>query len=142
MLLTGKIKLKQQTTKVSSAVYIPKTSVLWTGKRSVVYVKTKPNQPVFEMRKVVLGRETTTTYQIISGLEAGEEIVVNGTFTVDAAAQIQGKKSMMNQTNKVKQEKHKDRDISTTKKEKTGNPKVRNSKKTNDMKCEAGKCGG
>ena len=31
-----------------------------------------------------------------SGLNAGEEIVTHGTFTVDAAAQLQGKKSMMN----------------------------------------------
>jgi Cu(I)/Ag(I) efflux system membrane fusion protein len=29
-------------------------------------------------------------------LENGEEIVTNGTFTIDAAAQLQGKKSMMN----------------------------------------------
>jgi Cu(I)/Ag(I) efflux system membrane fusion protein len=30
-------------------------------------------------------------------LSIGDEIVTNGTFTVDAAAQLQGKKSMMNQ---------------------------------------------
>ncbi len=29
-------------------------------------------------------------------MKPGEEIVVKGTFTVDAAAQLQGKKSMMN----------------------------------------------
>ena len=73
---------------------IPKTAVLWTGKRSVVYVKTL-NAPVFEMREVVLGKSIGKNYQIISGLKSGEEIVVNGTFTVDAAAQLQGKKSMM-----------------------------------------------
>jgi Cu(I)/Ag(I) efflux system membrane fusion protein len=33
---------------------------------------------------------------ITSGLEGGEEIVTNGAFTVDAAAQLQGKRSMMN----------------------------------------------
>ena len=32
---------------------------------------------------------------IASGLAAGEEIVVNGTFTVDAAAQLNGTPSMM-----------------------------------------------
>ena len=37
-------------------------------------------------------------YSVSSGLEDGEEIVTNGTFTVDAAAQLQGKKSMMNKS--------------------------------------------
>ena len=33
---------------------------------------------------------------MLSGLESGTEIVTNRTFTVDAAAQLQGKNSMMN----------------------------------------------
>ena len=33
---------------------------------------------------------------VTEGLDDGEEIVVNGTFTIDAAAQLKGKKSMMN----------------------------------------------
>ena len=37
-------------------------------------------------------------YEILEGLSIGDEIVTNGTFTVDAAAQLQGKKSMMNKT--------------------------------------------
>lgn len=80
-----------------SQLTIPKTAVLWTGKRSLVYVK--PGQdPVFEMREVTLGKSVGNNYEIISGLKLGEEIVVNGTFTVDAAAQLQGKKSMMNKS--------------------------------------------
>ncbi len=35
-------------------------------------------------------------YQVIEGLEAGEEIVSNGTFAIDAAAQLNGHYSMMN----------------------------------------------
>ncbi len=75
---------------------IPKTAVLWTGKRSVVYVKKQGNEPIFEMREVTLGNEIATNYEILDGLSENEEIVTNGTFTVDAAAQLQGKKSMMN----------------------------------------------
>ncbi len=48
------------------------------------------------MREVVLGTQSGDNIEVTSGLEPGEEIVVNGTFTVDAAAQLQGKKSMMN----------------------------------------------
>lgn len=35
----------------------------------------------------------------MSGLENGEEIVTNGVFTVDASAQLEGKRSMMNNDN-------------------------------------------
>lgn len=75
---------------------IPSSAVLWTGERSVVYLKTNPNQPVFEMREIKLGNQIGNEYEVVEGLFVGNEIVTNGTFTVDAAAQLQGKKSMMN----------------------------------------------
>ncbi len=95
MFISSSIKLEGKS-KTSSSVSVPKTAVMWTGKRSVVYVKTDKNQPIFELREVELGNNFGDNYQIISGLENGEEVVVNGTFTVDAAAQLQGKSSMMN----------------------------------------------
>jgi len=96
MFVTGKIEGTTQTTS-SETVTIPATAVLWTGERSLVYVKTSPSDPFFEMREVTIGNKNGDAYQIVSGLQNGEEIVTNGTFTVDAAAQLQGKKSMMNQ---------------------------------------------
>jgi len=75
---------------------IPASAVLWTGERSVVYLKTNPDQTVFEMQEVVLGNQIGNEYEVLEGLFVGNEIVTNGTFTVDAAAQLQGKKSMMN----------------------------------------------
>jgi Cu(I)/Ag(I) efflux system membrane fusion protein len=48
------------------------------------------------MLEVTLGNKVGDFYEILEGLNAGDEIVTNGTFTVDAAAQLQGKKSMMN----------------------------------------------
>lgn len=93
-----KAKLQRNTgQEQESTLSIPKTAVLWTGERSLVYVKTSRDKPVFEMREIELGATLGETYEVLSGLEAGEEIVTNGTFTVDAAAQLQGKKSMMNQ---------------------------------------------
>jgi len=92
MFVEGVLAIKSSITKNQLA--IPMTAVLWTGKRSLVYVK--PGlEPIFEMREVVLGKSIGKNYEIISGLKLGEEIVMNGTFTVDAAAQLQGKKSMM-----------------------------------------------
>ncbi len=79
------------------ALLIPKTAVLWTGKRSVVYVKVpKREQPTFAYREIVLGPEAGNSFVVMSGLEEGEEIAVNGVFKIDAAAQLAGKSSMMN----------------------------------------------
>lgn len=79
------------------ALLIPHTAVLWTGKRSIVYVKNSGMEtPTFEMREITLGPRTGEMYVVDSGLVAGEEIATNGVFAVDAAAQLQGKPSMMN----------------------------------------------
>lgn len=95
MFVTGKVKGATQT--MENTLTVPASAVLWTGERSLVYIKTNPNEPVFEMREVTLGNRSGETYQVSAGLNNGDEIVTNGTFTVDAAAQLQGKKSMMNQ---------------------------------------------
>lgn len=81
----------------SKNLVIPKSAVLWTGKRSVVYVKQAgTEEPVFRMREIELGPALGDSYVVVSGLEEGAEIVTNGTFSVDAAAQLAGKPSMMN----------------------------------------------
>ena len=89
-------KIKGMTSNREKVLTIPSSSVLWTGKRSVAYLKTNPNEPVFEMREIALGNRIGDNYEVLEGLNNGDEIVTNGTFTVDAAAQLQGKKSMMN----------------------------------------------
>jgi Cu(I)/Ag(I) efflux system membrane fusion protein len=69
---------------------------MWTGKRSVVYVRQEHEQGVyFSMREVTLGPSLGEHLMVESGLQAGEEIAVNGTFSIDAAAQLAGKPSMM-----------------------------------------------
>jgi Cu(I)/Ag(I) efflux system membrane fusion protein len=76
---------------------IPQSAVLWTGTRSVVYVRIpEAEHPSFKLREITLGAAMKDTYVIVDGLAEGEEIVTNGTFSVDAAAQLAGKKSMMN----------------------------------------------
>jgi Cu(I)/Ag(I) efflux system membrane fusion protein len=81
----------------SNNLIVPKSAVLWTGKRSIVYVKqTGIDEPVFRMREIELGPALGDSFVVVSGLAEGEEIVTNGTFSVDAAAQLAGKPSMMN----------------------------------------------
>lgn len=89
-------KIKATSSNKEEVLSIPSSAVLWTGERSVVYVKANPNEPIFEMKEVVLGKQLGDNYEVLEGLNSGSEIVTNGTFTVDAAAQLQGKKSMMN----------------------------------------------
>ena len=81
----------------SEELLIPKTSILWTGKRAVVYVRV-PNResPSFIYREIVLGPETGSFYVVANGLKVGEEIASNGVFKIDASAQLLGKSSMMN----------------------------------------------
>ena len=75
----------------------PRSAVLWTGRRSIVYVKQpEAGAPVFSLREVELGPSLGDSLVVLSGLEEGEEIVSNGAFAVDAAAQLEGKRSMMN----------------------------------------------
>jgi Cu(I)/Ag(I) efflux system membrane fusion protein len=76
---------------------IPRSAVLWTGKRSIVYVKLPgTSDPVFKIREIGLGPMLGYSYVVTDGLSEGEEIVTQGTFNVDAAAQLEGKPSMMN----------------------------------------------
>lgn len=95
MFVQGTLKSAKKTAE-NSLLTIPKSAVLWTGKRSVVYIKEKSEDPVFEMREITLGNVIGNMYEVLQGLNENDEIVTNGTFTVDAAAQLQGKKSMMN----------------------------------------------
>ena len=89
-------KIKNNTANNNNAISIPASAVLWTGKRSVVYIKPDTSKPVFEMKEIVLGKKSGDNYEVLEGLQNGDEIVSNGVFTIDAAAQLQGKKSMMN----------------------------------------------
>ncbi|NHE57139.1 efflux RND transporter periplasmic adaptor subunit [Cyclobacterium plantarum] len=79
-----------------ASVPIPRTALLWSGRRSVVYVKV-PNAeyPAYEMREVTVGSRVGDVYPVLEGLKAGEEIVTNGVFAIDAAAQLAGNYSMM-----------------------------------------------
>jgi Cu(I)/Ag(I) efflux system membrane fusion protein len=82
---------------------VPKSAVLWTGIRSVVYVKMPDSDiPSFQFREVELGEGLGDRYQLLSGLEAGEEIVTYGSFTIDAAAQLNNQASMMNKNVMIK----------------------------------------
>jgi Cu(I)/Ag(I) efflux system membrane fusion protein len=92
------VKVQVQNYRVSGVLTIPAEAVLWTGERSVVYVQDANDASGlrFGLREVSLGEKLDGRYEVLEGLEAGERVVSKGTFSVDAAAQLAGKASMMN----------------------------------------------
>lgn len=89
--------IKSQSVGSKADLIVPKSAVMWTGDRSVVYVKSVNEQGLnFQMREVLLGPSLGSSYVVTEGLNEGEEIVTYGTFSIDAAAQLAGKPSMMN----------------------------------------------
>ena len=79
------------------ALTVPASAVLWTGERSVVYVAVEDAAvPTYQFREVELGQRIGDRYRVLDGLVAGEEIVTQGAFQIDAAAQLRNQASMMN----------------------------------------------
>lgn len=81
---------------------IPDTAVLWTGRRSVVYVE-KPGAktPTYTLREVVVGPKAGSVYPVRGGLSEGERVVVRGAFVLDADLQLRGQTSMMDMAGDV-----------------------------------------
>lgn len=84
-----------QANKSTAELSVPSSAVLWTGERSIVYVENPNLSGVYQLRNIKLGQKLNQRYEVLDGLQAGEKVVVNGTFTVDAAAQLASKPSMM-----------------------------------------------
>ena len=140
MFINGSLTTKTLT--LSTQIVIPKSAVLWTGERSVVYLKLKDTEiPSFEFKEVTLGNEVGQNYIILNGLQQGDEVVTNGAFVIDASAQLNNQSSMMNRdielpnnSNEMKCEAGK---CGASMKE-----EVMHEKETSEMKCAPGKCGG
>lgn len=81
---------------VTEPLVIPRSAVLFTGTRSVVYVQVPDaDKPTYEGRAVVLGPRAGDFYIVREGLSRGDRVVVNGAFRIDSAMQIAAKPSMM-----------------------------------------------
>ena len=103
MFISGKLNITQKNKNIS----VPKTAVLWTGQRSVVYVKNPDVEiPSFEYREIELGESTGSEYAVTKGLNLGEEVVTNGAFVIDASSQLSNQLSMMNKKVKLKNDQH------------------------------------
>lgn len=75
---------------------VPASAVLYTGRRSVVYVEQSTAAGLaYAPRVVRLGPRLGEVYPVLSGLDAGERVVSRGAFVIDADLQIRGGPSML-----------------------------------------------
>jgi Cu(I)/Ag(I) efflux system membrane fusion protein len=80
-----------------SGLWIPKSAMLWSGKRSVVYQEIEDESGVYyKMKEVQTGKTTAEAIEVVSGISAGDVIVSQGAFSIDSEAQLADKPSMMN----------------------------------------------
>ena len=93
------LTLSPEQQKMSLPMLIPSTAPLITGKRTVVYIETKPGE--YEGREIALGPKVGNYYIVESGLKVGDKIVVKGNFKLDSELQIQAKPSMMNDSQNI-----------------------------------------
>jgi len=71
-----------------SAIVVPVSAVMDTGKRQVVWVEGSPG--MFEPREVQVGQQTDDKVQILSGLKAGDKVAVSGGYLIDSESQLKG----------------------------------------------------
>lgn len=69
-----------------NAITVPRSAVLATGERSLVFVRRADG--MLEPREVVVGIGNDTRVEILRGLAAGETVVASATFLVDAESNL------------------------------------------------------
>ncbi len=73
---------------LGTAIVVPVTAVMDSGKRQTVWVETSPG--MFEPRDVQVGQQTDDKIQILSGLKSGDKVAVSGAYLIDSESQLKG----------------------------------------------------
>ena len=74
-----------------TGLLVPADAVIFSGKSNVVWVKTSDG--MFEARNVQLGQKFGDQYQILSGINEGDEVAASGGFLIDSESQLKTGKS-------------------------------------------------
>ena len=69
-----------------TAVLVPRSAVLRTGERDLVFVRMADG--MLEPREVTVGVSSNDRVQLLRGLDAGETVVASATFLVDAESNL------------------------------------------------------
>jgi membrane fusion protein, copper/silver efflux system len=82
MFVKAQIHVEPKTT-----LTVPSSAVMFNGRRTVVWVETKPN--TFEPRDVLLGQSNDTEYEVLEGLHEGDMVASSGGFLIDSESALQ-----------------------------------------------------
>ncbi len=69
-----------------TGLLIPADAIIFSGNRNVVWVKTSDG--MFEGRSVELGQKFGDKYQVLSGINEGDEVAASGGFLIDSESQL------------------------------------------------------
>jgi len=72
---------------LGEALALPREAVMMTGERAIVFVG--HGEGHFEPREIQVGAQTGDFYEVKSGLQEGEEVVVGGNFLIDSESRLQ-----------------------------------------------------
>lgn len=73
---------------LGTAIVVPVTAVMDSGKRQTVWVESSPG--MFEPREVQVGQQSDDKVQILSGLKVGDKVAVSGAYLIDSESQLKG----------------------------------------------------
>jgi len=102
------------------ALAVPTESVIATGTRKVVIVKEEHG---FRPVDITIGREGGGNTEILSGLKAGENVVISGQFMIDSEASLSGVLARLSQQAPIEHEMQMEsQDFKPQKAERRGTP--------------------
>lgn len=73
---------------LGESLAIPAESVMFTGEEAFVFVK--EGEGLFTPKPVVLGPRAGSFYQLLHGLQEGQELVTSANFLIDSEARLRG----------------------------------------------------
>ncbi len=92
-LINYNLKLKPEmvvnakfTVNLGQQMIVPRTAVLLTGDKPIVWIEQKKG--IYNPVEVKVGKPTSEYYPILSGLKKGQNIVVSGGFLLDSESQM------------------------------------------------------
>jgi Cu(I)/Ag(I) efflux system membrane fusion protein len=80
------VSVRVENAEVEEHIMIPASAVIDRGQKQFVWVETTPG--TYEPREVKTGPRHGSNVVIVSGIAAGEKIVIEGGFLLDSEAQL------------------------------------------------------